>query len=1294
MKRSGIVLVIMFLLPASALAAYLATGVLGQPSLTVNCDNYATTASGLVAPLDVDVDTVQHHMYVADYGNYRVLVFDLDASNNLVDRTADHVLGQANFTTCVAQPISASAISTPRSLVHDDTNQLLYVSDTGNNRVLVFDTSTITNGEAAIHVLGQSSMTGTVDGCAARTRFTICGANTLELDTAGQRLFVAENSSRVSVWDVASATIYDGEYALSALGQADFTSIGTGFTQSTFFNTHGLAYDPATAYLFVSDDINGRIMVFDAASVSLGENALYVLGAGSNFTTDEGSAKYLSSRGLGRTLGVAVDSAGHRLFAGDFDYGLVKVWDFDDFPLANAATESYVLGAPDFSSYSSALNNPSAAHLYSIHGVQYEPDTGKLYVANIYNSIRIFDVSTITNGEDAVDNVGQTTPGGDPIYTKSGHNNGPNAQGVRYTRGVALDTVNHRLFVGDVHGNRIVVHQLDANNDIIDDTADYVLGQTDFLSNTATTSQDQFYGTYMYDVEFDSDHNRLYAVFYETPRVLMWDLSGGITNGMNTTAVLGQSDFTSATAAVTQAGLYAPAGIAYDSVSDYLYVAEYSAHRVMVYDTSGAVTTGMNAKAVLGQSSWTTSSYGTTTTTLRYPYDACLDENGRRLFVADYDNDRVLAYDITTVASGQAAIDVLGQSDFVTRGGATTQAGLSGPTSCAYDSAHGRLYVNDYHNYRIMVYDVATLTDGEPAVGVIGQNDYTTATAATAVTAGQFNTLGFFLEFDSTNHRLWYADTYNSRILQYEFVDLPSATLSTATQNTAYSQSLGERYTQGTKAFTLVSGALPSGISLGSLSGTPTHSGTYNFTVRLTDSNGDVGSWWDERSYSLTVDAEVSAGGRYNPPPFIAPSTPTPSPSPTPTLSPSPSLTPVPSASPTLSPTPSPIPSPTPSPLPSVSESPVPSPTISFTPIPTSTPLPSDLVFVPLSPDDFPSVPTEEQETGEPSVIQLLSGVPGIIGRVITDTVVPVVAPVLTAVIVVPVALSGFSAAAVSGSPAGFMFSELRHLLEIIGIKRRRRVWGVVYDSTTKRPIPYAQVDLRDQSNRILETRYADRFGRYGFLTAPSSLHQKAVQVALNPRSPQYRFPSQIVTTDPDFIVYDHVYKGGLLTITKDVLVNYNIPLDARARATKTPSLTGSFLSRSLTTLLNAGFWIGVVTTPLNVLLFPSALSISVFVFFVLANGFRISLDLYRPYGLVYDATTHKPLSYALVTLTKPNGDRASFAVSDEQGRYFLIADPGTYTLSIFTPAQTQPPRSQQLPLTTKKGWIREKVQV
>ncbi|MGY4882085.1 autotransporter domain-containing protein [Xanthomonas citri pv. eucalyptorum] len=78
------------------------------------------------------------------------------------------------------------------------------------------------------------------------------------------------------------------------------------------------------------------------------------------------------------------------------------------------------------------------------------------------------------------------------------------------------------------------------------------------------------------------------------------------------------------------------------------------------------------------------------------------------------------------------------------------------------------------------------------------------------------------------------------------------STVPTATRGTAYSQTLNA--SGGTAAYTyaITSGALPAGITLasnGTLSGTATVEGTFNFTVQATDANSFTGT----QAYSLTV---------------------------------------------------------------------------------------------------------------------------------------------------------------------------------------------------------------------------------------------------------------------------------------------------------------------------------------------------------------------------------------------------------------------------------------------------------
>ncbi|HEY3129614.1 MAG TPA: IPTL-CTERM sorting domain-containing protein [Acidobacteriota bacterium] len=89
-------------------------------------------------------------------------------------------------------------------------------------------------------------------------------------------------------------------------------------------------------------------------------------------------------------------------------------------------------------------------------------------------------------------------------------------------------------------------------------------------------------------------------------------------------------------------------------------------------------------------------------------------------------------------------------------------------------------------------------------------------------------------------------------------IDMSPATLPNGTVGVAYSQTITASGGTAPYTFTITSGSLPPGLTLASsgpstalLSGTPTTAGTFNFTVRATDSAGCFGS----RLYALIINA-------------------------------------------------------------------------------------------------------------------------------------------------------------------------------------------------------------------------------------------------------------------------------------------------------------------------------------------------------------------------------------------------------------------------------------------------------
>src|ERR1035438_3595743 len=102
------------------------------------------------------------------------------------------------------------------------------------------------------------------------------------------------------------------------------------------------------------------------------------------------------------------------------------------------------------------------------------------------------------------------------------------------------------------------------------------------------------------------------------------------TAGEAATLVIGQSSFTTNTAASNATGLYDPFGVAFDSHGN-LWVTDAFNNRVLEY--TAPLSTGEAATLVIGQSSFTTNTAATTSTGLQIPYGIAFDSGN--LWVAD-----------------------------------------------------------------------------------------------------------------------------------------------------------------------------------------------------------------------------------------------------------------------------------------------------------------------------------------------------------------------------------------------------------------------------------------------------------------------------------------------------------------------------------------------------------------------------------------------------------------------------------------------------------------------------------
>jgi sugar lactone lactonase YvrE len=232
---------------------------------------------GLNGPSTIFYDR-RGRLWVADSGNHRVLMFEAAVYRN-TQAYPDRVYGQATFATN-ASGVTSSAMYNPYALFVDTTDRL-WVADSGNNRVLRFDAVSFkSNGADADGVLGQANFTNSAPGAGSSGLQSPFGVAV----SSGGELFVScQATSRILRFDNA-ASLGNGAGASAVLGQPDFATTFGGVSSTKLQNPYGI-WLTSTDKLWVCDSFNNRLVRFDSASTkSNGAAANGVVGQ-ANFTS-------------------------------------------------------------------------------------------------------------------------------------------------------------------------------------------------------------------------------------------------------------------------------------------------------------------------------------------------------------------------------------------------------------------------------------------------------------------------------------------------------------------------------------------------------------------------------------------------------------------------------------------------------------------------------------------------------------------------------------------------------------------------------------------------------------------------------------------------------------------------------------------------------------------------------------------------------------------------------------------------------------------------------------------------
>ncbi len=308
-----------------------AEAVLGQDNLTSASPGRSITRTNQPEAVFVDVGG---RLWVCDSQNGRVLRFD-NASTIPSGSAANGVLGQENFDDRDTVASRDSFLYPEDVVVSPDGT--LFVADSFHNRVLRFDAAAAkANGANADGVLGQDNFTDTTsesdaDSFRSPTSLALSGAGTLWVGDL--------NNNRVLRFDNASAKA-TGADADAVLGQTDLVSMSFyGAQTDSLPDTSGLAYSSVEDTLFVADQRNNRILVFEGASAKNGKIAANAV-LGNSGTNDTAG---LAQNRVNDPQNLAVDSLG-RLWVADRDNNRVIRFSPDSIELLSDVRSDLTLG--------------------------------------------------------------------------------------------------------------------------------------------------------------------------------------------------------------------------------------------------------------------------------------------------------------------------------------------------------------------------------------------------------------------------------------------------------------------------------------------------------------------------------------------------------------------------------------------------------------------------------------------------------------------------------------------------------------------------------------------------------------------------------------------------------------------------------------------------------------------------------------------------------------------------------------------------------------------------------------